>query len=57
MTAAPAAPAPDLSAAYDPIIIALWSVKLDTTDIAKRLSQPEARIANRLAALRDAGRV
>lgn len=57
MTAAPAAPASDLSAAYDPAIITLWSMGLDTIDIAKRLGQPEARIANRLAALRDAGRV
>lgn len=55
------APAPirtaDPADVYDPAIIALWSMGLDTIDIAKRLSKPEAYIANRLAILRDAGRV
>lgn len=56
MSAAAPARTADRASAYDPVIIALWSMGLDTIDIAKRLSKPEAYIANRLAALRDAGR-
>lgn len=39
----------------DGAIIAMWKFKLDTAEIAKRLSLRESEVANRLARLRDAG--
>lgn len=42
--------------ARDGAIDALWSLKLDTRDIAARLMLPESVVANRLAAIRDGAR-
>lgn len=43
----------ELSAEDDAAMLLLWSLKLDTFDIATRLRRPEWQIANRLRALRD----
>lgn len=40
----------------DPVIARMWADKFDTVDIARRVGKPESYVANRLAALRDAGR-
>lgn len=42
--------------ARDGTIAALWALKLDTREIAKRLWLPESFVANRLAVIRDAAR-
>lgn len=44
------------SATLDAMIDALWGLKLDTVEIAKALRLPQARVANRLAMLRDMAR-
>jgi hypothetical protein len=37
-------------------IESLWKLKRDTLFIAERMGLPESTVANRLAAIRDAGR-
>lgn len=43
-------------AAFDGVILALWGEKLDTFEIARSMHERKSFVANRLAALRDAGR-
>ena len=44
-------------AALDDRLLSMWRrYKFDTTDMARALDKPESVIANRVAALRDAGR-
>ncbi|MGY3535390.1 hypothetical protein [Bradyrhizobium sp. USDA 4452] len=50
------APARDRVETVDEAILRLWGEKLDTVAISRRLGCLEHVVANRLAALRDAGR-
>lgn len=50
------APADEL-AALDQRIVSMWGQReFNTADIARALNKPESYVANRMAALRDAGR-
>ncbi|MHC2462100.1 hypothetical protein [Bradyrhizobium embrapense] len=51
-----AAPARDHVETVDETILRLWGEKLDTVAISRRIGCLEHVVANRLAALRDAGR-
>ncbi|UGA46646.1 hypothetical protein HU230_0011640 [Bradyrhizobium quebecense] len=47
----------DVVAALDDRILSMWAQKqFDTAHIARSVDKPESYVANRLAALRDAGR-